>query len=204
MNRQIDNKKAYNEIAHIWDSDDFLAKENGIEQHKRAIQFTKKRGLALDIGCGASGRIIKLLRENGFEVEGLDFSEEMLRRARLRDSEIVYHQADIRTWNFTSKYDFVSGWDSIWHVRLSEQKDLIKKICEGLNKDGVFIFTGGGLDSPEEISNNAMGPELSYSTLGITGYLDLISKCGCVCRHFEFDQYPENHVCFIVQKIKGD
>jgi hypothetical protein len=34
---------------------------NGIAQFERAIQFTKNRGPALDIGCGSSDRFIDLL-----------------------------------------------------------------------------------------------------------------------------------------------
>jgi SAM-dependent methyltransferase len=39
---------------------------------------------ALDFGCGA-GRSTRFLRDLGFEVTGIDVSEEMLRRARERD-----------------------------------------------------------------------------------------------------------------------
>jgi len=36
--------------------------------------------------------------------------------------------------------------------------------------------------------------------LGIPALLKIIDRCGCVCRHLEYDQYPENHLYLIVQK----
>ena len=70
-----DVAKSYDSIAERWNSEDF-PRQNGVEQHKRAIAFVKRRGRALDIGCGSSGRIVDLLLEHGFQVEGLDLSRE--------------------------------------------------------------------------------------------------------------------------------
>ncbi len=48
-----------------------------------------------------------------------------------------------------------------------------------------------------------MGVPVYYSVLGIPNTLKLIDSCGCVCRHLEYDQYPETHLYLIVQKGKG-
>jgi hypothetical protein len=45
-----------------------------------------------------------------------------------------------------------------------------------------------------------MGPEIYYSTLGIPKYLEVIASENCVCRHLEYDHYPELHLVLIVQK----
>ena len=45
-----------------------------------------------------------------------------------------------------------------------------------------------------------MGPEMYYSSLGVNGFLALVSRLGGVCRHLEYDQYPELHTYMIVQK----
>lgn len=65
----------------------------------------------------------------------------------------------------------------------------------------MFIFTTGGLDGPEEKSDSSMGPPVHYSVLGISRTLELLSEFGCVCRHLEYDQFPEKHLFIIVQKI---
>ena len=59
----------YDTLTHLWESDKFN-RQNGIEQHKRALQFVRQRGRALDVGCGCTGRFIDLLQAEGFTPEG--------------------------------------------------------------------------------------------------------------------------------------
>jgi len=96
----------YDQIAQHWDCPDFDL-QYGIRQHERALQFASTAGHALDIGCGSSGRIIDLLLRRGFEVEGLDFSVEMLRRARAHHPQVRFHRADICAWQLPRRYDFI-------------------------------------------------------------------------------------------------
>ncbi len=44
----------------------------------------------------------------------------------------------------------------------------MQKICEGLNQNGVFIFTTGGVDVPGEKSDSCMGPSDVLQCLGYT------------------------------------
>ena len=90
--------KNYDQIADRWHSNVF-PETNGIAAHERAIAFLDKRGRALDVGCGGSGRIIELLKNHGFSVEGVDLSERMLVLARERHPAITFHHADIVTWS---------------------------------------------------------------------------------------------------------
>ena len=57
---------------------------------------------------------------------------------------------------------------------------------------------------PSEISlpleSSLMGPQMYYSVLGIPNLLKLISEAGCICRHLEYDQYPELHLYVIAQR----
>ena len=192
--------ESYDRIADHWNSDSF-PRANGIEQHERAIAFVKERRNALDIGCGSSGRIIDQLIGHGFNVEGLDVSQRMIELAKKRHPSTTFHHADISDWNFSKKYDFISAWDSIWHLPLADQEMVLTKILRGLTSDGVCIFTTGGLDAPEEKIDSAMGPPMYYSVLGIPRTLQLISDSQCVCRHLEYDQYPELHLYVIAQRL---
>jgi len=190
--------RRYDQIAQQWQEP--WLQSNGIAQFQRAIQFTQQRGAALDIGCGCSGRFIDLLRQNGFQVEGLDVSTRMVALARERHPDVTFHHADICTWELPRSYDFIAGWDSIWHLPLAEQEPVLRKICGGLAPGGVFIFTTGGLDGPEEKQDSNMGPPVWYSVLGIPRTLELLAECGCVCRHLEYDQWPESHLYVIAKK----
>jgi len=198
MNPQ-DVGNSYDQIASRWDSDRF-PRENGIAQHERAIAFTDLRGPALDIGCGSSGRVIDLLLEHGFAPEGLDVSGKMLELARRRHPGLSFHHADICEWQFPHSYSFISAWDSIWHVPLQAQERVLLKILQGLSPGGVAAFTLGGTEDPAETLDSHMGPPMYHSTMGLPRTLQLIAEAGSVCRHLEYDQYPELHVYIICQR----
>jgi 2-polyprenyl-3-methyl-5-hydroxy-6-metoxy-1,4-benzoquinol methylase len=191
--------RSYDQLADRWYSDTSL-RNDGIKQHERAIAFAKEKHHALDIGCGSNGRIIDLLTSRGFVVEGLDISSRMIELARQRHPNVTFHHADICEWNFSRQFDLISAWDSIWHVPLASQEAVLSKILRNLTPGGVTIFTTGGLDEPSEKIDSAMGPQMYYSVLGIPNTLRVISDCGCVCRHLEYDQYPELHVYVIAQR----
>lgn len=191
--------RSYDLIADRW-NDDAFPRDNGIEQHKRAIGFVNQKRRALDIGCGCNGRIIDLLLAQGFVVEGLDISERMIQMAMQRHPTLTFHHADICEWEPSRKYEFISAWDSIWHVPLSAQEPVLRKIMGALAPGGICIFTTGGLDVPSEKVDAEMGPRMYYSVLGIPRTLELLSECGCVCRHVEYDQYPQLHVYIIAQR----
>lgn len=192
--------KAYDQITHIWQQEDFNL-ENGIEQHRRAISFTKGRGKALDVGCGCTGRFVDLLLAEGFSPRGLDVSAKKISLARSRHPDVDFVHADICQYLLTESYDFITAWDSIWHIPLSEQRNVITKLVQSLNKEGILIFSFGGTTEEGSHTNSFMGPEVYYSSLGTNGFVQLLIEQGCMIRHLEFDQYPELHTYLIVEKL---
>jgi 2-polyprenyl-3-methyl-5-hydroxy-6-metoxy-1,4-benzoquinol methylase len=191
--------RSYDELAEHWASHKF-PRENGIAQHERAVAFVKTRRRALDIGCGSSGRIVDFMLAHGFAVEGVDVSQRMIEWAKRAHPDVVFHHADIREWHPSGSYDFISAWDSVWHVPLADQEPTLMKILSALAPGGVLIFTTGGLDEPSEKVDSAMGPPIYYSLLGIPRTLAVLNEAGCVLRHLEYDQYPELHVYLIAQR----
>lgn len=191
--------RSYDEIAHRWRNEPHI-QLSGLPQFEHALRFIRARGRALDVGCGCSGRFIDRLLAAGFSCEGVDVSARMIALARERHPEITFHLADIAEWPVPHRYDFLIAWDSIWHLPLAGQEPLMRKLCAALEPGGVLLFTAGGLDGPGEKSDSCMGPPVHYSTPGIPRLLALLDECGCGCRHLEFDQYPELHLCVIAQK----
>jgi len=191
--------KAYDEITHLWNPDRFNA-QNGIAQHQRALTFVDSRGKALDVGCGCNRRVLDYLDNEGFKYEGLDVSEKTIKLARQQHPEVVFYHEDICEWEITQKYDFITAWDSLWHIPLNEHQHVISKLLSALNPSGVLIFSFGGLEEPDEHTNQLMGPTVYYSTLGTFAYLRLVTELGGIIRHFEFDQYPEPHAYIVLQR----
>ena len=191
--------KNYDEIASHWRGNDFN-RDNGIAQHKIAFQFVKNKGNAIDIGCGSSGRIIDLLLDQGFVVEGLDFSIEMLKLAKQSHPQTTFHYADICTWSFPKKFDFISAWDSVWHAPLESHENILKKLCAALNPNGVLIYTSGAVDKPGEDSSEFLGQDLYHAALGVPALLHIIDTCDCICRHLENDDWPNRHLYLVIQR----
>lgn len=140
------------------------------------------------------------MRERGLQIEGVDISERMVALGKAADPDMLVHHADICRWQLRRTYRFISAWDSIWHVRLEEQRPLMLNLLGSLEDRGVFVFSAGGLDSPGEHVDSTMGLRVYYSTLGISGLLDAIKDAGCVCRHLEFDQHPQKHLYVVAQR----
>lgn len=172
----------------------------GIAQIERAIEFTANRQAAIDIGCGSSGRFIKILSKHGFLAEGLDISRETIDLAKQLHPEITFYREDICCWIPSKLYSLISAWDSTFHLPLNMQEPVTKKLCDALESGGVLLFSCGGGHTAGEISGSFQGQDFEYSTLGVDAFLRILSEHQCTCRHLEYDQYPENHVYIIAQK----
>ncbi|WP_117234814.1 class I SAM-dependent methyltransferase [Vibrio maerlii] len=191
--------KAYDQITHLWSSGNFNM-NNGIAAHNKALEFVQNGTRALDIGCGCTGRFIDLLRAQGFLPTGLDVSFKKLELAKQRHPNVDFVHSDICSYPLSTQYDFITAWDSIWHIPLKQQKSVITKIVESLNPGGVFIFSFGGTDEPGEHIDDFMGVNVYYSSLGTNGFVQLLISLGCQIKHLEYDQHPELHTYLIVQK----
>lgn len=190
----------YDSIVERW-SDQNFNMQNGIAAHQRALQFTSNSGRGLDVGCGRTGRFIELMLAHGLTPEGIDISKKMLEHAQKKHPFVTFYHKDICEWTPPHQYQFITAWDSIWHVPLNKQASLIKKLVRALSAQGVLIFSFGGVDEAGDHTDDFMGPEVYYSSLGVNGILSLLLELNCVCKHLEFDQYPQVHTYIIVQKL---
>jgi SAM-dependent methyltransferase len=108
-------------------------------------KFNIEKGLVLELGCG-TGSMTRQLAVRGFDMIGIDNSEEMLQIAREKGDErgdgILYLCQDMREFElFGTVAAVVSVCDSMNYI-LSEE-DLLKVFClvnNYLDPRGVFIF----------------------------------------------------------------
>ncbi len=102
-------------------------------------------GLVLDLGCG-TGRITELLASAGFDMIGVDFSEEMLNLAiekRERSgNEILYLLQDMRSFElYGTVRAVVSVCDCMNYItREEELLEVFRLVNTYLDPKGIFLF----------------------------------------------------------------
>lgn len=102
--------------------------------HPKAVQL-------LDVGCG-TGNHAKLMGLKGYNIHGIDLSEQMLEIAKSNQSDISFEQGDIRHFKLDRRFDVIT---SLFHVMSyqTSNEDVVssfKAVHNHLNKDGLFIF----------------------------------------------------------------
>lgn len=107
--------------------------------------FSKLVRSILDLGCGTGGHTL-ILAERGYEVTGIDLSQEMLeisrRKGKERKLNVEFSQGDIRNIELNQKFDAVISMFAVISYQITNE-DLIstfKVALKHLKKNGLFIF----------------------------------------------------------------
>ncbi|NKB75772.1 MAG: methyltransferase domain-containing protein [Gammaproteobacteria bacterium] len=187
----------YDKIAGWW-HERHVESEYGVRQFSRALDFSVGVGRALDVGCGAGGRFVRLLKSRGIGVTGIDVSKNMVSLARENHPDDIFMVQDICTFRTAQKFEFIVAWDSIFHLPLAMQEPVVGKLCDLLADKGVLIYTFG--DAVGEHDDVWHDEEFHYSSVGINENLRILRDHGVTCKHLELDQWPQNHVYVIGQK----
>ena len=137
---------AYADFASVYDT--FMDHTPYKEWCQYLVNLLKQYGicneLVLDMGCG-TGTLTRMLEQAGYNMIGIDSSDEMLSIAiqkKDEDSSILYLQQDMREFElYGTVKAVVSVCDSINY--LLEDEDVVqtfKLVNNYLDPDGIFIF----------------------------------------------------------------
>jgi hypothetical protein len=99
----------------------------------------------------------------------------MIALAKTQTPSATLYHADVCEWMPIKQYDYITAWDSIWHVPLDSSASVLRKLCGALTSGGIIIWTTGGLDGPREKRDSNMGPTVYHGVLDITQTLQTIS-----------------------------
>ena len=111
-------------------------------------EFSKKRR-TLDIGCGF-GRQSFLLAKDGFDVKGIDPSDEFVTLAkRIFEQHQLNGEFEVAEFEefADAQYDQAILLDVIEHIRPEHRKGFMQRICSFLKKDGKLIVSFPNLNS---------------------------------------------------------
>ncbi|WP_019616975.1 class I SAM-dependent DNA methyltransferase [Psychromonas ossibalaenae] len=107
--------------------------------------YSTKSSSILDLGCG-TGKHAQLLCDKGFNVHGVDLSQEMLavaeQRRQGREGALKFTHSSIQNLKLESKFDVVISLFHVMSYQNSQEKlhaafDVVKK---HLKNGGIFIF----------------------------------------------------------------
>lgn len=99
-------------------------------------------GIVCELGCG-TGKLTELMARKGYEMIGIDNSEDMLAVARESyEEDILYLLQDMRKLELYGTVEAViSVCDSMnYLINDGELAEVLKKVNLYLEKDGIFIF----------------------------------------------------------------
>lgn len=128
--------KVYNEFG--WN---YYPEEFGLQ----LLQWLKENGVSvktsLDLACG-TGVLCEILRGEGVDASGMDFSSGMIAIARERNPEIHYDVADMVTYRPEKQFDLVTcTGDAVNHIpALSDVQQIFHNVYGYLAPGGYFIF----------------------------------------------------------------
>ena len=111
----------------------------------RDVLLAAEKNLVVDLGCG-TGKLTEILADRGFDVMGIDLSEEMLGIALERRDKLghrtLYLCQDMREFElFGTAGTFVSVGDSVNYLLTDEDMDkLFRRVNTFLYPGGIFIF----------------------------------------------------------------
>jgi len=126
----------YDEIYH------FKNYQKEAEKIETLIQQYKKSSgnRLLDVACG-TGSHIAYLRQH-YVVEGLDFSPEMLRLARKKHPEVVFHRGDMTAFKLDNRFDVITClFSAIGHVKTKvRMRRAVRNMASHLQSGGLVIL----------------------------------------------------------------
>lgn len=161
---------AYEKLALLYDS---FMEDSAYEEwvdyistylHRHDISVNQ----VLDVACGTGRMALKMINK-GYEVTGVDLSEQMLaiaqERALLEDARLVLIQQDMRTLELNQTYDLVTILcDSVNYLKdMEDVKKTLEAAATYLREDGLLIFD---VHSVHKVDKGFVGHTFSFQDEG--------------------------------------
>ena len=119
--------------------------------HKDLLNFFKNKKSLLEIGTG-SGRDMNFMVDSGFDVIGIDGSEEMIKNSNINYPKLVgktiLAELPDKLPSFDTKFDGLFAIATLMHFSINELNILLKKLIDLLYPNSpVFISVSGYRDN---------------------------------------------------------
>lgn len=186
--------EAYTDFASVYDKfmDNVPYKKWGNYLHSLLEKYSVSDGLVLELGCG-TGNITEILSGYGYDMIGIDNSDEMLNIALQKKNEsghdILYLNQDMREFElYGTVRAIVSICDSINYI--TDESDLLevfRLVNNYLDIGGMFIFD--------------MNTEYKYNRIGDSTIAENREECSFIWDNFynESDKINEYDLTLFIK-----
>ena len=168
-------RNGYDKIAR-----EYHASRNRFDHGKELKEFAAllpKNAKVLDVGCGAGVPVARFLVESGFDVKGIDFSENMLKLARKNVPEAVFIKKDMNKLDFAeNSFDGLAAFYSVIHVPREKHLSLFESFHRILKPEGVMLVCMG--PDEWEATDEYLGTTMFWSQYSPEKSLRLVKNAG--------------------------
>ena len=115
--------------------------ESFVERYEKEFKTgTGEFALILDLCCG-TGTVTSLLREKGYDVIGVDSSEEMLMEAKAKCPDVLFLCQDARELDLYGTVDAcISSLDSLNYIPTEDLPGVFGRLRLFIRPGGLFLF----------------------------------------------------------------
>lgn len=197
-------RDAYEKIA-----DEYLSTRSENPEGAALLQEFMSRlspgASVLDAGCGSGVPIARILGKS-FNVTGVDFSEEQIKRARKLVPEATFLCQDMTELTFPEgSFDGICSYYAIIHVPREHHAELLRSFHKLLRPGGFALLCMGAGDLPGNVNEDWLGAPMYWSHYGAETNLAMIQECGFAVLSSElatdnFTEPPAQHLFVLAEK----
>lgn len=174
--------------------DSFNTEQKYIDQ---LLEYLKPGASILDVGCGSGYPIASYMINKGYQVTGVDSSQELLNIAKKNSPTLKTIYGDVRTVEIKQRFDAIVEWWCLFHLPKEDHANMFARFASWLNKGGILEFTTG--DSEYQASSSDMlNQELNFYSLAPQYYEQYLEDNHFKLIQCEHDQ--DEHLVWLAVK----
>jgi SAM-dependent methyltransferase len=134
----------------------FYGEKWGLYNNTTHLQFIQeflslltKRSTILDAACGA-GRYEPFLLEKGHSIVGIDQSQGMLDKAKLKFPDVQYEKIGLQEMAYRDAFDGAICVDAMENVCPEDWFPVLKSFHQALKQQGLLYFTAETVENTDE------------------------------------------------------
>jgi SAM-dependent methyltransferase len=168
----------YERHAHEWDADRNRHADPWIDKpwHDRFVAALPVGASVLDLGCGSGSPVAKYMAERGLKVTGVDSSPRLISLCRRRLPTNEWLVGDMRLIQLLRRFDGVLAWDSFFHLKPDDQREMFTVFARHAAQSAVLMFNSG--PAYGESVGTYRGDPLYHASLSPDEYTALLGSIG--------------------------